>query len=368
MSNSSSSAENPFTSALGNAAGAVDPRTSDPDFKMRYSSVRTLGTNVRGYGENLSQLSSSTRAIDLHTLTFGVIGGGLNVAHRAARDSAAEALKQAKDVLESWKEALNTAADNTEAAEQASKAPQDGGGKIPQIKNPGGGLPSGGLGGLPKNTGGLGDLGKGGLGKGGIDPSDLGIDKPSTPDPSDIKQPEIPTPDPSDIKQPEVPTPDPSDIKQPDLNTPDPSDIKQPEIPTPSATSPDLSGLGQPKTDLAGLNPQVPATSTPQIRTPDLPSTSPGGTTVPRTTAGLPEGTFAGGSSSSAPASSGLGAPGSIARALNTGVPLYPPGGMGGAPAQDGKDRDRGPHAGEDEETWGLDVDHTVAVLGKEEV
>ncbi|AQZ66684.1 hypothetical protein BKM31_39260 [[Actinomadura] parvosata subsp. kistnae] len=194
MSNSSSSAENPFTSALGNAAGAVDPRTSDPDFKMRYSSVRTLGTNVRGYGENLSQLSSSTRAIDLHTLTFGVIGGGLNVAHRAARDSAAEALKQAKDVLESWKEALNTAADNTEAAEQASKAPQDGGGKIPQIKNPGGGLPSGGLGGLPKNTGGLGDLGKGGLGKGGIDPSDLGIDKPSTPDPSDIKQPEIPTP------------------------------------------------------------------------------------------------------------------------------------------------------------------------------
>ncbi|MFC5826694.1 hypothetical protein [Nonomuraea insulae] len=350
MTDSSSSSTDPFAAAYGNLGASIDPKSIDPNFKMRYSSVRKMGTNVAGYGQDLTAMSDQTRSIDIHQMAFGVIGGGMNVAHRSVRDSAADALKQAKDVLDSWKEALNTAADNTEEAEKASKAKPKGPG-TPKV-------PTGpGMGKMP----GAGDLGKmpdtSGLGNPkGIDPGDL--------DPGDLEKPEIPVTDPSDIEQPDLTTPDPNDIKQPDLTTPDPNDLQQPDLTTPNVSTPDLNGVDKPNTDLASVNPNpnLPtSTTTPQFRTPDTTAFNPNSVT-PRTGVSYPEGNMG-------VSPGGPGSQGSIARALNSGVPpMYPPGGMGGAGGNSSdNDRERGPHLSEEEGVWGADVDYTPAVLGKEE-
>ncbi|MEV1168956.1 hypothetical protein [Nonomuraea sp. NPDC049784] len=333
---------NPYSnllSGLGNTT--VDPHSKDPGFAMKHSSVTTLGKNVGSYGDDLTSMSQKTRAIDMHQLTFGVIGGGLNVAHRSVRDNAAEALSQAKEVLDSWKQALADAATNTREAEEASKAKDKGGG-LPTV--PGGGLPKGlGAGGLPK---GLGDLPKS-----GINPDDLKIDKPST---DDLGNPDIPQPN---IDQPNIDQPN---VDQPNIDQPN---IDQPDIKQPDVKTPDLSDLNQtPKTNLEGLNPSLPTSTTPQIpgTTGIDPRTS---MSIPRTSVGMPEGSLG-----AAGGASGVGAPGSIARALNTGMPLYPmTPGMGGGTGQEEKDRERGAHAGEDESVWETDEDITPAVLGRED-
>ncbi|MEV0380005.1 hypothetical protein [Nonomuraea sp. NPDC050643] len=373
---SSSSGSDPFSSALSGLGGAAtDPAANDPNFKMKHSSVRKLGDNVAGHGQDFTAMSAKTRAIDMDALTFGVIGGGLNVAHRSVRDSAADALQQGKEVLDSWKAALRDAADNTEMAEEASKAKDKAGG-LPQVKDPGGlgGLGSGGLGGLGK-TPGPGDLGGVGPGDlGGIDkPPAGGIDTPKIPD--DLDKPDLDQPD---LDQPELDTPDPGDLDKPgagDIEQPDLSGIDKPTVPgleQPDLKNPDLSGLNQPNgTDLAGVNPNLPNTSTPQIRTPDLSGLDPR-TTMPRT--GMPEGVTVGPSvgAGSGPgaggAGSGLGGQGSIARALNSGMPIYPPPmGGGGGPGSEDKDRERGPHLSEEEGVWGADDEYAPAVLGREE-
>ncbi|MFG6192993.1 hypothetical protein [Nonomuraea sp. JJY05] len=350
---------NPYSSALSglNGLGAtVDPRSKDPDFSMKYSSVTTLGKNVSSYGDDLTSMSQKTGAIDMHQFTFGLIGGGLNVAHRSVRDNAVEALKQAKDVLDSWKQALSDAVANTKEAEEASKAGKNGPG------GPSGLGPMGG-GSLPKGP----DLG-GGLPK-GVNPDDLKIDKPSADDlkPPDIPKPDIPKPDipGSDINQPDIDQPniDQPKTDQPNLNQPN---LNQPDLKQPDIKTPDLSDLNQtPKTNLEGLNPSLPTSTTPQI--PGTPGYDPRAS-IPRTSVGVPEsgmGSLGGGGT---PGTGGPGTPGSIARALNSGMPLYPmTPGMGGGAGQEDKDRERGPHLGEDEAVWETDEDITPAVLGREE-
>ncbi|MFI7127459.1 hypothetical protein ACIBQ1_17310 [Nonomuraea sp. NPDC050153] len=350
----------PYSSALGglNGLGAsVDPRSKDPDFAMKHSSVTTLGKNVGSYGDDLTLMSQKTGAIDMHHFTFGVIGGGLNVAHRSTRDSAAKALEQAKDVLDSWKQALADAAANAKEAEEASKAGKDG---------PGGTGPMGGAGDLPIGKGM--DLPKGS----GVNPDDLKFDKPSV---DDIKQPEIPKPDVpgSDIDQPDIDQPnidqpniDQPNVDQPNIDQPkiDQPNIDQPKIDQPDVKTPDLSDLNQtPKTNLEGLNPTLPNSTTPQI--PGTTGYDPRAS-MPRTSVGVPESGF--GSAGGASGVGGAGAPGSIARALNSGMPMYPMSpGMGAGGGQEQKDRERGPHLGEDEAVWDTDEDITPAVLGREE-
>ncbi|MFI6733803.1 hypothetical protein ACIBI9_12805 [Nonomuraea sp. NPDC050451] len=349
---------NPYSSALSGLNGlggaTVDPRSKDPDFAMKYSSVTTLGKNVGSYGDDLTSMSQKTSAIDMHWFTFGVIGGGLNEAHRSTRDNAAKALEQAKDVLDSWKQALADAAANAKEAEDASKAGKDG---------PGGVGPMGGTGmDLPKGTGM--DLPKGG---GGVNPDDLKFDKPSA---DDIKQPDIPKPDipGSDIDQPNIDQPniDQPNVDQPNIDQPniDQPNIDQPKIDQPNVKTPDLSDLNQtPKTNLEGLNPSLPTSTTPQI--PGTTGYDPRAS-IPRTSVGVPEGGF--GSAGGASGVGGAGAPGSIARALNSGMPMYPMApGMGAGAGQEQKDRERGPHLGEDEAVWDTDEDITPAVLGREE-
>ncbi|GAA3526961.1 hypothetical protein GCM10022419_002120 [Nonomuraea rosea] len=364
-----SASDNPFGD-YANLGTSMDPGSIDPNFKMRHSSVRTLGTNVGSYGQDLTHMSDKTRSIDMHTMTFGVIGGGLNVAHRSVRDHAADALKQGKDVLDSWKEALATAADNTQQAEEAGKTDKTP--KTPQLpKTPTTGMgkmPTAGMGKMP--TTGAGEIpntGLGDLGKDKVDPGDLGIDTPKpgdldTPglDPSDVDTPDLDQPD---LTQPDVTQPDLTqpNVNQPDLTTPDLSSAQQP-----NTAVPDLSSVNQPpKTDLAGVDPNLANTAIPQVRTPDTTAYDPRtSASIPRTTVGYPEGTLG-----SAGPATGVGAPGSIARALNTGTPIYPPpmgGGAGGAGGED-KDRERGAHVPEEEGVWGMDDDYAPAVLGREE-
>ncbi|MET7329175.1 hypothetical protein [Nonomuraea sp. NPDC005650] len=350
----------PYSSALGGLGGlgdtTVDPRSKDPDFSMKHSSVTTLGKNVASYGDDLTSMSQKTGAIDMHHLTFGVIGGGLNVAHRSVRDNAVEALKQAKEVLDSWKQALADAASNTKAAEEASKAGKKdtGGPSLPKTPGLGGGL--------PKTPG----LDGGGLPK-GVNPDDLKLDKPST---DDIPKPDIPKPDipGSDIDKPNIDQPnvDQPNVDQPNIEQPkiDQPNIDQPKIDQPDVKTPDLSNLNQtPKTNLEGINPSLPNSTTPQI--PSTPGYDPRAS-IPRTSVGVPDAGL--GSAPNVSGVSGSGTPGSIARALNSGMPMYPMSpGMGGGAGQEQKDRERGPHLGEDEAVWDTDEDITPAVLGRED-
>ncbi|WP_049570665.1 hypothetical protein [Nonomuraea sp. SBT364] len=365
MADESTTGTDPFTAALQGAGSSVlDPRTNDPKFVMEHSRVRTLGRDVGSYGDDLTSMSDKTRAIDIETMSFGLIGGGLNVAHRSVRDGAAEALKQGKEVLESWRTALGTVADNTEAAEEASKAPKPKGKDFE--------LPGGGAGGLGP-MGGAGDLGD--LGS-GVDPGDLdgldGLDPNDVDglDPNDIDgldPNDVDGLDPNDIDgldPNDVDGLDPNDIDGPDPNDldgvqqPDPNIPRQPDLS--GVNQPDLDGLNQPSgTDLAGVDPRLPTTGMPNLAdTPDPRSS------MPRASVGYPEGVSSGGSSAGGALAGGQG---SIARALNSGMPLYPPPmGGGGAPSRDEQDREKGPLLAEDEGVWGDDEDIAPAVLGME--
>lgn len=362
-----------FSETLQGLGGAgLHPRTNDPKFVMQYTRVRDMGTNVASFGQDLTEMSSKTRAIDITEFSFGVIGGGLNVAHRAVRDHAADALKQGKEVLESWRTAINTAADNGETADKASKPPKP---KDDEFKLPGGGMkPMGGAGDLPS-----------GLGPGGMDPLD-GLKKPD-----DLNKDALDGLDKDaldgldkdaldgldkdgldDIKKPDdgLKPDDLDDLERPGPDMPDRPDMNLPQQPDPGGGNPpDLNGLNQPTgTDLAGADPRVPGLPNSGLPNAGLPNLSGGPdprAAMPRTGSGFPEG-FSSGMSSGG--SGGLpGGPGSIARALNTGMPLYPPPmGGGAAPSRDEQDREKGPLLPEDEGVWGDDEDIAPAVIGGE--
>ncbi|MBX6387080.1 MAG: hypothetical protein IRZ07_29565, partial [Microbispora sp.] len=123
MTDTSGSATNPFAglaNATGAYGGAVNPRLNDPEFSMHYSEVRKFANHVASHGRALSEASAAIKNIDLPTGTFGVIGGGLNGVHDRLRDQAADAMKKGKDVLESWKRALDKAIENAKEGEKQS--------------------------------------------------------------------------------------------------------------------------------------------------------------------------------------------------------------------------------------------------------
>jgi hypothetical protein len=364
VADSTSPGSDAFSAAL-SGVGNAHPREVDPTFVMEHSKVRNLGDKMPNYGSRLSTMSDNTRAIEIGSFAFGTLGGGLNVAHRAARDSAADALRAGKNVLDSWKTALLAVADNVKTAEAASKAPPGGPDPTKFPKGPGMG-PMGGAGDL----GGLGDTGLDPKDLGGLDPKDLdGLD-PNDLDGLDPNDPnDLDGLDPNDLDglDPNDPNDldglDPRDLDGLDpndlggANQPDLSGVNQPNLD--GVKQPDLSGLNQPTgTDLAGVDPRVPSM-------PQMPDTS---AVDPRASMSRPGVGFADGGGGSM-GGSGTGTQGNIARALNSGMPLYPPpmGGGGAGAGGDQQDRERGPHLAEDEGVWGDDEDIAPAVLGMEE-
>ena len=83
--------------------GVTNPYLSDPGFEMDHEKVKDLGDGMGKRAPVMTELSGKIRAIQINTLTFGAIGGGLNVAHTQVRDSAADAVEKGREVLESWK-------------------------------------------------------------------------------------------------------------------------------------------------------------------------------------------------------------------------------------------------------------------------
>ncbi|MFI6391838.1 hypothetical protein ACIBHY_38785 [Nonomuraea sp. NPDC050547] len=366
----SSSASDPFAGLTMPGASVVDPATKDRGFEMNTKLVRDLGTNIGNRSSDLTGLSEKTRVIDMPSGTFGFIGGGLNVAHRNTVDSAASALSDGKEVLDSWKKALGDVAQHVDDAHEKSKPPPNAGpetGPGPQ---------------MPKGT--------------GFDPSSLKTgpggpgDGLKMPGPDDIKGPGDLGKKPSDLDDLNLKNPKDSDKidtpKQPDYdnlgNRPGP-DTPSPNIPNPNIPNPNLPTTNTPnldtgdldkrlqdaKTDLAGVDPKVPGLNDLANRNPTLPDGRLTGTPTSTGTGGFSgadSGLGRGGAGGGLGGANGMG---NIAKALNGGgMPMMPMAPMGGAgTGGDGnQDRERSTYLTEDEGVWGGDEDIAPPVLGKE--
>ncbi|XVQ87386.1 hypothetical protein ACQP2K_08225 [Microbispora siamensis] len=365
MTDTSGGATNPFAglaTSMG-MGGAVDPRLADPEFKMDYGEVTKFGNDVAGRGQVLADTSGRIKNIHLPMLTFGVIGGSLNGVHSQVRNTTADAVAKGKEVLESWKTAIDQAVKNAKEAEKQSsgghgKVDLPGGPKGPGIDPKGLGL---GGGGLPKGPPGA------GLGNDWKLPKDkLGTDVDDS-----LRHPDLP---------------DTSKLPDPGGNgtglDPNGTGLNG------SGLDPNGTGLG--KTGLDGLDQNG-------LNTQGL--TSPGGTslssynpnpasvpTVPNlgttgygpgdyTTGNWPGtgGTGTGGYGSGASGYGTGGAAGSgtagrtgVGAGGMAGMPYAPMAGAG-AGSNDDKERTRGPAVPEDESTWFGDEDVAPPVLGMQE-
>ncbi|KAB8186539.1 hypothetical protein [Microbispora catharanthi] len=370
MTDTSGGATNPFAglaTSMGAGGGAVDPRLTDPEFKMDYNEVTKFGNDVAGRGQVLADTSGRIKNIHLPMLTFGVIGGGLNGVHSQLRNQTADAVAKGKEVLESWKSALDQAVENAKEAEKQSSG---GHGKVDV---PGG--PKG-PGFDPKKLGLGGGVPKVGAG------SDLGNDwklpkdKLGTDLDDSLKHPDLPDTG-------TLPGPGGSDGGLPG-NGLDPNGTG---VGGGGGLDPNGAGLG--RTGLDGLGQNGLGTQNP---------TGPGGTalsaynpnpasvpTVPNlgttgygpgdhTTGNWPGtgGTGTGGYGSGASGTGGAAGYGTAGRGgVGTGgmagMPYAPMAGAGAGSNDDGKERARGPAVPEDESTWFGDEDVAPPVLGMHE-
>jgi hypothetical protein len=352
---------------------------------MDHEKVRDLGDGMGKRAPVMTELSGKIRAIQINTLTFGAIGGGLNVAHTQVRDSAADAVEKGREVLESWKEALSKVAENTKEAEKAGagkegqgppKPPGIGGGKTPSFKEPDlGGLgledPEG-LGGLDES--GLGDLGKqpAGLDDGfkppgsGDVPQSPGFDPPGSdalpkpPGSDDVFDP----PGSGDLPRP----PGPEDVPKPPGF--DPSQGTAGNVDPPKLNGLDGDALGKNalndplKTELSGYDPKLTGLDAPSnaFKTPEMSDLrSPGAEGV---STGGRTGAGSGFSGANPGGAAGQGA-GLGGRGLgSSGMPMMPLSPMGGGAGGDGdKDRERSTWLTEDEGVWGGDGDVAPPVI-----
>ncbi|WP_185949510.1 hypothetical protein [Microbispora sp. KK1-11] len=373
MTDTSGGATNPFAglaTSMG-AGGAVDPRLADPEFKMDYGEVAKFGNDVAGRGQVLADTSGRVKNIHLPMLTFGVIGGSLNGVHSQVRNTTADAVAKGKEVLESWKTAIDQAVKNAKEAEKQSSG---GHGKVDVPggpKGPGFDPKKLGLGGGVPKVGAGSDLGNGWK---------LPKDKLGTDLDDSLKHPDLP---------------DPSNLPDPGGNGTglDPSGTGLDPNGTgldPSGTGLDPSGAGLGKTGLDGLDQNG-------LNTQGL--TGPGGTslssynpnpapvpTVPNLgTTGYGPGDFttgnwpgtggtgtgtggygSGGYGTAGAAGSGTAGRTGVGAGGMAGMPYAPMAGAG-AGGNDDKERTRGPAVPEDESTWFGDEDVAPPVLGMQE-
>ncbi|MEU7896864.1 hypothetical protein AB0B45_28880 [Nonomuraea sp. NPDC049152] len=353
-------------------SGAQSPKKSDPNFKMQSSGVRQLGKDYSSHSDDLDAMSTKTSSIDLPALTFGAIGYGLVTAHNNVRDNTVDALKQGKDVLDSFRTALAGAADNKDLADEASKTrggDEKGGPDLSGLKSQ--------LGGGPKIPTGK-DLGLDGLGGKGPKLPDQKLPDHKLPDQKlpDQKLPDHKLPDHKlpDQKLPDQKLPDQKlpDQKLPDHKLPDQPQMpdsklpQQPQIPDPKGI--DTSGLNQRpanpiESKLASYDPsaqdllgRTPNSSAPQSGT---------SFTDPRGGSGVSYGAGAG-----AGAGAGTGALGGAgARGMTGGgMPMYSPmaPGMGGGTGEQDKDRDGSKLLKGNPDDYEDDQDIAPPVLGKE--
>lgn len=346
-----------------------DPKKLDPQLKMEYDKVRSLGDGFAQRGQSMTALSSATRSIDMYWDTFGVVGYGLAAAHDEVRDKTADALGKGKDVLDSWKVAVTEAADFVQAADEASKAPPgdetppppgDGGPNLPKgVKGPK-------LDGLPTDVpgpelGGLGDQSKvPGLDSKLPDPSDIKS-------PGDLKNPDLTTPKPRDLDPLNPRDLDPLNPRDLDpLNPRDPRDLDRPDLDTGALSNPKLDNPIESK--LAGYDPSLSGQDL-TTRTPSLGDLgkSPMTTVDPRGVTSGGGGVGGGGIGGA----NGAGAPGGLGAGMRglggTGMPMMPFAPMaGGGTGEHDRDQQGNNGLAEDPEVWEDDIDIAPPVIGKE--
>ncbi|MBE3008828.1 hypothetical protein IL992_06450 [Microbispora sp. NEAU-D428] len=378
MTDTSGGATNPFAglaTSMG-AGGAVDPRLADPEFKMDYGEVTKFGDDVAGRGQVLADTSGRIKKIHLPPLTFGVIGGSLNGVHSQVRNQTADAVAKGKEVLESWKTAIDQAVKNAKEAEK-----QSSGG---QRKD---GLPGGpkGAGIDPKKLGlGGGGLPKAGPGSGLGNDWKLPKDKLGTDIDDSLQHPDLP--DTSTL-----PGPGGSGGGLPGAGDPNGNGLGGSGL-DPNGTGLGQDGLGRTGLDGLGRNGVNPL-ETPKLNSPGdtalsaytpNPSSLPTVPTVPDLgTAGYGPGDY---STATRPGTGGYGSggygsgtygsgggPGAAAGRAGAGaggmpaMPYAPMAGAGAGSNDDGKERTRGPAVPEDESTWFGDEDVAPPVLGMQE-
>jgi hypothetical protein len=354
MAESDGNTADPYAGLTTGLSGPIHPRTMDPGFKMTYSEVTRLGKHVAGHGPALSASGAAIDNIRLANFAFGAIGQPLSGAHDTVRTGAADAMKKCKEVLDSWKSALDGVIDNTKKAEQKSS---NGGGNGP---GPYGGLPdvpgfgTSGLGdglsgiGKPDFGDGTGGLVKGtpGLGDAGLPSTEL----PSTGLPStDLPSTDLPSTDLPSTGLPStgLPSTDPPDLNQPGLDGTapklDPSDISTPSL-----------SIGDKGSNLADFTPATPTGTEPRAT-----GSTFGPGEVPM-----------GASYSTGPGPASGVTSGITGRGVSSGgAPFMPlPPMMGGGMGSDGeKGRDRGASVTEDEATWDGHHDLAPPIIGLEE-
>ncbi|MEV4752554.1 hypothetical protein AB0K21_39890 [Streptosporangium sp. NPDC049248] len=325
---------------------------------MNHDKVQGLGDSMGKRAGFMTDLSGKTKAINMHMLTFGVIGGGLNVVHDQVRDGAADALEKAREVLESWKVALSSAAKNAKEAEKAGE-----GGGDPEETPPGGGGPSF----DPSKLGGLGagetpsfDPELGGLdnelpGSGDL-PETPGIDDLSKP-PGIDDLPETPG-----LGQGQDGTGAAGNVNPPDLNGLDQNTPGTGTLEDPLRTQ--LAGY-DPKTAVADAlsnTPRMPGTT--DLRSPGLEGLSAGQRGLDGGS-GTGGGTYAGGAAGGANAGGLTGQGAGLGRGLgSSGMPMMPMAPMAGGVGGEGdKDRERSTWLAVEEDIWGGDGDVAPSVI-----
>ncbi|MEU4326312.1 hypothetical protein [Nonomuraea dietziae] len=357
--------------------GTEHPKKRDPDYEMAPGLVRQLGKDFASHGDDMTALSKKTQSIDLPGLTFGAIGYGLVGAHNGVRDSTADALAKGKDVLESWRTALNAAADYNDLAEESSKTkggkeesfgakmPKVGGMKTPSFGDPGGGK--------------------------GLDLPDSKLPDSKLPDSKlpDSKLPDRKLPDSKlpDSKLPDRKLPDSKlpDSQLPDSKLPDSQlpgsqlpDSKLPDSKLPDTTLPDSKLPDTGELDKKLTNPIESKLSSydPKLSSQDLTGRGIPQPTMNQPTTSLPDPRSGGGTGTAYGAGGGTGSGGGLgaagagagARGMGAGgMPMLPfAPGMGGAAGEQDKDREGSGLLKGDPADWEDDQDIAPPVLGKE--
>ncbi|MFF3664262.1 hypothetical protein [Microtetraspora malaysiensis] len=317
--------------------------------------VASLGSKLSERAPALGRISQATGSIEIGFPGFGAIGIGLASAHDTARKAAANALQEAQKALASWEKALKDMDENYDRTNPGGKEEGPG---TPDPRIPGTpkipGTPDPKMPDVPNPD----DLGKG---PDVPNPDDLGKG-PDVPNPDDLgKGPDVPNPD--DLgKGPDVPNPD-GLGNGPGTGTPGTGGPTDPNLNRPdlgSGTglpSRDTPSIGDPSTNLAGLDPNratIPGGQYPGGS--GWPGSGPGGTTT-----GGP------GSSGTAPGA-GLGRTAAdaarAAGAGGTGMSYMPPMGGGGGGTQE-NEREKSAFLTGDEGDWGADDDVAPPVIGQ---
>ncbi|GGL56083.1 hypothetical protein [Planomonospora parontospora] len=354
-----------------------------PGVSFSDEKLKALGKDYDTHAGTIEGVADRTKAIGVPFPGFGVLGAGLHIAHDRARDSAADALGAGRDVLASWRTALETASHTYKAAEDANGLPDlpgtdlpggglpgglPGGG-LPGTDLPGGGLPGGGLpgGGLP--GGGLpgGGLPGGGLPGGGLPGGGLpggGLPGGGLPG-GGLPGGGLPG---GGLPGGGLPGTDLPGANLPGANLPGTGGVpgsggldgQVPGLPGQTATGlPGLGSVDPRRTDLSAYTPGEP--SVPQFKVPE--ATTWTGDQTGTGTAGRGGGAFPAGAGTGGPG----GLPGGARGAGANGMPMMPMVPMGGAGAGDQeRERDQTTWLSEDEGVWGGDEDVAPSVIGQE--